>query len=391
MTPIGYCTNVHPGQSLLQTIEQLDHYTSKVKENCQEKLSGVGLWFNQTVCQQLIESTQQTALLQEKLNQLQVQPYTLNGFPYGDFHQEIVKTDVYQPDWTDQNRLRYTKNLATLLATLLKNNGETFGSISTLPLGWKRQQDQPFLKAAATNLCHLADFLTDLEDRTGVQIQVCIEPEPGCTLGTTKQTVNFFQSFIKSAGNWNRNKRHLSICYDTCHAAVMNESVEENLDLISHTDLEIGKVQVSNAPSIDFDSIQPQQQDHAWDQLKQFTEAKYLHQTSVHLKDADEVLFFEDLPIAFGEKSLKKRGRWVVHFHVPIFCDKIGFLGTTSEHNSRLIELAEKKEVVIHHWEVETYAWNVLPKENQPDCLADGISKEVDFLHQLLKGTRWQK
>jgi hypothetical protein len=31
----------------------------------------------------------------------------------------------------------------------------------------------------------------------------------------------------------------------------------------------------------------------------------------------------------------------------------------------------------VKHWEVETYAWNVLPKELQVPDLAEGIAKEL--------------
>ena len=31
--------------------------------------------------------------------------HTLNAFPYGDFHSERVKENVYLPDWTQRERL----------------------------------------------------------------------------------------------------------------------------------------------------------------------------------------------------------------------------------------------------------------------------------------------
>ena len=39
-------------------------------------------------------------------------PFTFNGFPYGDFHQSVVKHRVYEPTWADAERL------AALAATL---------------------------------------------------------------------------------------------------------------------------------------------------------------------------------------------------------------------------------------------------------------------------------
>ena len=45
--------------------------------------------------------------------------FTINGFPYGAFHGQRVKEEVYLPDWRDEERLRYTDSLAWLLADLL--------------------------------------------------------------------------------------------------------------------------------------------------------------------------------------------------------------------------------------------------------------------------------
>ena len=42
--------------------------------------------------------------------------FTINGFPYGAFHGTPVKAEVYRPDWRDPERLRYTNQLADLLA-----------------------------------------------------------------------------------------------------------------------------------------------------------------------------------------------------------------------------------------------------------------------------------
>jgi len=45
---------------------------------------------------------------------------TLNGFPYGDFHAERVKEEVYRPDWADVRRHHYTLDLAHILCELLR-------------------------------------------------------------------------------------------------------------------------------------------------------------------------------------------------------------------------------------------------------------------------------
>ena len=37
--------------------------------------------------------------------------FTINGFPFGNFHGERVKEQVYVPDWTLAERLEYTLSL----------------------------------------------------------------------------------------------------------------------------------------------------------------------------------------------------------------------------------------------------------------------------------------
>ena len=46
-------------------------------------------------------------------------PYTVNGFPYGDFHRKVVKHDVYRPTWHTRARLDYTLDLIHVLDALL--------------------------------------------------------------------------------------------------------------------------------------------------------------------------------------------------------------------------------------------------------------------------------
>ena len=61
--------------------------------------------------------------------------FTINGFPYGDFHGKPIKDHVHTPDWSTKKRLNYTKNLIQILANLLPKNME--GSISTSPISYR--------------------------------------------------------------------------------------------------------------------------------------------------------------------------------------------------------------------------------------------------------------
>lgn len=130
---IGYCTNVHAGTSLESICANLRAHALSVRERLAVDVLPVGLWIPATVSQQL-EDPKQLAKLASCLHDLRLHPYTLNGFPFGDFHGAVVKRDVYRPAWWESSRAEYTIRLAHQLAALLPEGQSA--SISTLPLGW---------------------------------------------------------------------------------------------------------------------------------------------------------------------------------------------------------------------------------------------------------------
>ncbi|MEK8227556.1 hypothetical protein NKG05_17775 [Oerskovia sp. M15] len=75
------------------------------------------------------------ARLRATLAEHGLQVHTLNAFPYGGFHDDVVKLAVYSPTWADAERLAYTLECAEVLAALLPDGVD--GSISTLPLAWR--------------------------------------------------------------------------------------------------------------------------------------------------------------------------------------------------------------------------------------------------------------
>ena len=86
----------------------------------------------------LFESTIQSLTLDATLNEFKafltdnnLYVFTVNGFPYGNFHGTIVKENVYSPDWRSAQRVQYTCLLADILARLLPP--DITGSISTVP------------------------------------------------------------------------------------------------------------------------------------------------------------------------------------------------------------------------------------------------------------------
>ncbi len=368
-TMLGYCTNVHAGVTWEQTKSNLQRHAVAVKQLVSpDQPMGVGLWLAAPAARELLQQDR-VGELRDFLGEHGLLAYTFNGFPYGDFHSEVVKHRVYEPDWSDRARVSYTKDLIAILAQLV-SDGE--GSISTLPVGWKTVRPSG-VEAAARNLLEIAEHLRRLERDTGTLIHVDLEPEPGCFLQRSDDVVRFFTEQLNGAGH------HLRVCHDICHAAVMFEDQGEIIARYDAAGIAIGKVQVSSGLCIDFDGSADRRA--AIGTLRRFREPRYLHQTVV--RDAGgKTAFHEDLPealLTLGDKE--PGGEWRVHFHVPIYLDRIDLVGTTQPHILECLELLKGRSV--RHWEVETYAWGVLPDELRQNVLADGIADELRWLGQV--------
>ncbi len=382
---VGYCTNVHPGHDLETTRKQLDQHAVEVRRRLKREQMGVGLWLSRATATELLTHSYGPAEFAEWLSERGLIPYTLNGFPFGNFHSEVVKHQVYQPTWADPLRLQYTVDLAEIFAKLLLATGQHHGSISTLPLGWGAINDATLHRQAAEKLQVLAEALAEIEDRSGCRIEVCLEPEPGCTLGSMPPMIEFFQQYLLNGEEAirQRNRRYLSVCYDICHAGVMHESSATNVRALKQAGIRIGKVQVSSALEVQFERLSSGDRERAWERLSSFVEPRYLHQTVVY-REGREPAYFEDLPLAMQNVDLQQQGCWTVHFHVPISEASAGDLGTTQASIPQFIEAAFQENWVPPQWEVETYAWNVLPPELRANSLAAGISTEVVALEQWL-------
>ncbi|MFI4875137.1 MAG: metabolite traffic protein EboE [Blastopirellula sp. JB062] len=379
---IGYCTNVHAGANLAETEANLAQHAVRVRELISPgDPMGVGLWLSATTAQQLRDEAR-LARFREFLQENQLTPYTLNGFPYGNFHQAVVKHAVYEPTWCDPLRLQYTLDLATILDQLLPPGEE--GSISTLPLAWG---DPPLNEekyaAAVANLVALTNELAKLEEATGRLIYVCIEPEPGCAIDTTTDMIDFFQRRLFPAGDPALLSRHIRVCHDVCHAAVMCEDQSAVLSQYAAAGIGVGKVQISSAIEIDFESLDNAERQASIRQLKQFAEDRYLHQTTVQ-SPSGAWRRYDDLPDLLSQAGDSPTGTWRIHFHMPIYLDAFGLLGTTQ---SQILDLLRQRELLapIKHFEVETYAWTVLPNELRHDELAVGIAKEIDWLKRQMR------
>lgn len=378
----GYCTNVHAGGTLREMRENLERHAVRVKALASpDRPMGIGLWLSAAAAQELAE-TRQVADFRDWLAERGLVPYTMNGFPYGNFHEPVVKHRVYQPTWWEPARLAYTLRLVDILHEILPSGLE--GSISTLPIAWGTPcLDLEQTQATAQQLKLAAGHMHELEERTGRLIYLCLEPEPGCVFTFADDVVHFFQWQLLQGPDADVIRRHIRICHDVCHAAVMFEDQEDVLRKYRDAGIEVGKIQVSAALRMDLDALPAKEVMQgapaaATTQLKQFVEDRYLHQTVIR-RGSDEQ-FYEDLPAAFAsEGATPITGEWRVHFHVPIYLKKFGLLESTQEQISSCLQAARQYSS-CQHFEVETYAWGVLPKELQHAELAAGIAQELKWL-----------
>ena len=402
--PLAYCLNVHPTTSvdqLLANLQQARLVSEKVCGGTGAPL-GVGLWIPANLLPQ-IRQAGPLSQLQATLGEYQLVPFTMNGFPFGNFHQPVVKHDVYLPDWTQAKRLDYTLGLFELQHELLAEGLE--GSISTLPLGWPQKSWLPadgqwqlrhapsefdsFAELCAKQLLQVARQLEQLETKSGRLCSLCLEPEPGCIFSQSEDLCHFFERWIlTSTAQSSLARRYLRVCHDVCHAAVVGETQAQAWNNYERLGLSVGKVQISSAPRMDLAKLPVEQHHQCLAQLSSFAEPKYLHQTY------DGARLYDDLGAALAQVGFSgKHGdplpqadaNWVIHFHVPIFLSRIGLLQTTQDAIGQCCDLLRDRPGA-RHIEVETYAWNVLPAEYRTESLADGIAQEIAWLRAALSG-----
>ena len=312
----------------------------------------IGLWLNEAVVvAPAVES------LREDLDRMGVVVRSCNGFPQSSFHAPVVKRSVYRPHWGQIERLQYTKRLAEVL---VKIGHGPVREISTVPIG-HQELGSEILTTAVTQLRALVDFLSTLEEESGIRVVVDLEPEPDCLLECSTDVLGLFDRIGDSPDV----RRYLGVCHDTCHAAVVREPQDQAISAYEQAEIRIGKVQCSSVPIADLSD--PEQREF----LRQLDEPRWLHQASV--ESASGLTRHGDLAGVFKEAEGIAR----VHFHVPVHLDHLGPLRTTrKEIFAALKSLPKDPDRIV---EVETYAWSALPDSVRPE-LVEGIALELESL-----------
>jgi len=368
---LTYCGNLHPAADLQSWCAAQSQYAGPLAtaQRAAGHGFGLGAWFDLPLLAQLEHQPTALEQLRAFLSEQCLEIWTCDAFPIGDFHAEVVKDAAYQPDWQSEERLLYTRQVAELACEFCPE-GETL-PISTLPLGY-RQGD---LRLMARNLVRAASHLQGLEQATGREVVLCLEPEPFCLLETCAQAIEFFEEWVFRTGAWTVPeeilRRHLGVCIDLCHLAVLREDPLKAARELARHGIRVAKIQVSSCLELRAPEL-------GLDQLLGFDEPRYLHQCV-----AESGARALDLPeLAARQKEFLAAGRLRCHFHLPVFWDSGGPLGSTRAELERVLpELPGPLPLL----EIETYTWEVLDADFLPDRdLLSGLEREFGFVRGLM-------
>ncbi|MEC3880478.1 metabolite traffic protein EboE [Parapedobacter sp. 10938] len=389
-----YCTNIHGGEKWEDHFELLRQHFPQVKQAVSpHHPMGVGLRLSDMASKALLDKGK----LNELKNWLADEAgyvFTMNGFPFGDFHEDVVKAHVHTPDWTTPERLAYTKRLFDILAQLLPEGMD--GGVSTSPLAyrhWYNETDskwQAMRERATQQIAEVALHLTRIHHEQHKVLHLDIEPEPDGVLETGEEFIGWYTKELVPVGvkllvgtlgitateAEAAIKRHIRLCYDVCHFALGYENHQAVVDALSQQGIQIGKFQISAAlkATLPRDSTGRQAIGEAF---MAFNEPTYLHQ--VIAKQADgQVRRFKDLPDAQAAILDERATEWRSHFHIPIFLEDLGMLQSTQSDIIEVLAIQRNKSLT-GHLEVETYTWGVLPQQLQLP-IAESISRELRWV-----------
>ena len=389
---LTYSTLVHPGDTWDEMWDSLTTYAPAVKAKVSPDASfGVSMRLSAASARTLSGDAEERHRLREFLTAEDLYVYTANAFPYGSFKGRHVMEQVYEPDWTSDERTSYTIAVADILADVAAPG--IAPSIQTAPLAFRPNVSGPGYVAEFTrNLMRVVAHLIDLERRTGTRVKVALEPEPYCFLETTPETVAYFNTHIYSpegtatlaaltglpvAEVLGLVRRHLGVVFDICHQCVEFEDIPDSLRLLVSAGVPIFKLQQAAALRV------PQVTPATIAELDAFTNTIYLSQTT-ELRDGKLKRFLNlgDAIEAWREEPGGTR-EWRTHFHVPVFLDDLGAFGTTKAGIEDALRM-HAATPLSDHLEIETYTWDVLPARLKTGDIDQYLAREIEWVRDQL-------
>ena len=356
---LAYCTNVHRGETWAETFAALENHTLPVRRRVAPgQAYAIGLRLGQRAAAELAQPAALRAF-QRWLAKHDCYVFTVNGFPYGNFHGTRVKEQVYAPDWATAERVAYTNQLFELLVQLAPPGAAC--SVSTVPASFKGfVAAEPARRTAIfKNLTACARHIAALAEKAGRDLHLGLEPEPCCLMETSDEIVSFFNDWRASDSTVEREKllRFVGINYDCCHLAVEFESAATALDRIVAAGLRLSKLHLSSALR-----VRPDAAGRA--ALAAFVEPVYLHQVVVGRVGSHDVRRrYLDLPVALADPDPSLQDdEWRVHFHIPLHTSPGAPFSDTRDHLVETLDWLAAHRGACTHLEMETYTWEVLPQ-----------------------------
>ncbi len=366
---LSYCTNIHAGESWNEHFESLERNIPLIKAKVSHAHPfGIGLRLSNVASLELYKKENLSAF-QDWLNKQNCYVFTMNGFPYGSFHQTRVKEHVHTPDWTTTNRVSYTIRLVNILSALLPEDME--GGISTSPLSYKywhntAHQLSSAFEVATMHVLEVAEELIKINQVSGKLIHLDIEPEPDGLLETGTEFLEWYNQYLLPLGipfiqqkfNCNKEeaerliKNHIQLCYDVCHFAVGYEDHSSIINALRNENIKTGKIQISAAIKAKLPAI-AKERNSIIEAFNNYNESTYLHQV-IALQHTGFLLRYPDLPEALKDAHNLTVIEWRAHFHVPVFIQDFGALQSTQQDIKEVISI-HKKQSFTAHVEVETY------------------------------------
>lgn len=381
---LAYCTNVHPGKDWEQTFHSLQHDVLSVRQNvCPNDEYAIGLRLSASAASELSDPATLTSF-KRWLEKNRCYVFTINGFPYGNFHGQRVKELAYRPDWTTPERVDYTKRLFDLLIELTPKG--VAASVSTVPGSFKSFIETPEqIQAINNNLYQVYQHIETLSEKHDIDLHLGLEPEPLCLFETTPETLRFFDQFLDGRSDADRIRQRIGVNYDTCHLALQYENAKESLARFAAEEIRISKIHLSSALKVRDLS------ETSLTQLETYCEPTYLHQVIAKgrsdLGHEPTTQSHLDLPeaIAARRSGHDTAEEWRIHFHIPLHAEPAPPLLSTTDHLLDTLDYVAANPTTCQHFEMETYTWAVMPDQLHTSSVVDQITREYQWLLLHLK------
>jgi hypothetical protein len=393
---LAYCSNIHTGESWKDHFDKLKAHIPVIKERLSPDQSfGIGLRLSNVASLEL-RKEEQLRDFRAWLNENHCYVFTMNGFPYGSFHNTRVKDQVHAPDWTTADRVQYTIRLAQLLAVLLPETMD--GGISTSPLSYrfwhKEEERHEVFEKATMHVLQVVEQLIKIKATTGKSLHLDIEPEPDGLLGESSEFLDWYLDYLLPMGTIflaekfrcsedeaeQHIKAHVQLCYDVCHFAICYEEHKSVINRLHSLGIRTGKIQISAALKAGFAGDE-EKRNLVIDAFRTIDEPTYLHQVVARQQDG-RLLRYADMPDALADASNATVTEWRAHFHVPLFIENYGLLQSTRSDIEKVLEI-HQQHPFTGHLEVETYTWEVLPAALRLP-IDESIIRELQWVKSLI-------